>query len=136
MAGHIPLRICFASPRRGRLARNIAVALILVDVVLTAGLLSYRYRDRNTYALKTDRGTMIAVPDLGEAMDQAIAFIKRETAEGEPVAVMPEGTSLNFFTDRPNPLKRRNHDTRVILTAKAKSAPSDSSIESNTRLCW
>jgi 4-amino-4-deoxy-L-arabinose transferase-like glycosyltransferase len=86
-------------------ARNIAIGLILADVAITAGLLAHKYRDRNTYALRTDRGTIVAVPDLGQSFDEAISFIKRKTSEGEPVAVVPEGTSLNFFTDRPNPLR-------------------------------
>jgi len=88
-----------------RLARNIAIGLILADVALTAGLLAYRYRDRNTYPIKTARGTIIAVPDLGQAVAEAIEFINQKTAPGEAVAVMPEGTSLNFFTDRPNPIR-------------------------------
>jgi len=88
-----------------RLARNIAIALLMLDVAITASLLSFRFRDRNTSPIKTERGTIIAIPDLGRAINEAIAFINRETIPGEPVAVMPEGTSLNFFTDRPNPLR-------------------------------
>src|SRR5262249_7919686 len=100
-----PFANIFREDRTRRLARNIAIGLILADVAVTAGLLSYKYRDRNTYALRTNRGTIVAVPDLGQSVDEAISFIKRETTEGEPVAVLPEGTSLNFFTDRPNPLR-------------------------------
>jgi len=100
-----PFANLFNKAATRRLARNFAVALMLLDVAITAGLLSFRFRDRNTYALNTDRGTIIAIPDLGQSIDEAISFIKRETEPGEPVAVMPEGTSLNFFTDRPNPLK-------------------------------
>jgi hypothetical protein len=88
-----------------RAVQRIALGLILADVGLTAVLISYRFRTRNTYAINTPRGTMVAVPDLGKAFDEAQTFISRETSPGEPVAVMPEGTSLNFFTDRPNPLR-------------------------------
>lgn len=128
-----PFAEMFREPKAGRLARNIAVGLILADVVLTAGLLSYRYRDKNTYALKTGRGTMLAVPDLGEAMNEAISFIKRETAEGEPVAVMPEGTSLNFFTDRPNPL-REEITTPGYLDREGEERAIKQLVQSNTRL--
>jgi hypothetical protein len=100
-----PFADIFRDRRTRRLARGIAIALILADVAITAGLLAYKYRDRNTYALSTDRGTIVAVPDLGQSVDEAIGFIKRETTEKEPIAVLPEGTSLNFFTDRPNPLR-------------------------------
>lgn len=100
-----PFANLFRESSTRSLARNIAIGLILADAVLTAGLLSYRFRDKNTYLLKTDKGTMITVPDLGQSMDEAIHFIKRETTVGEPVAVMPEGSSLDFFTDRVNPLR-------------------------------
>ena len=100
-----PFANLFRNANTRRVARNLAIALILLDVAITTALLSFRFRDRNTYALNTDRGTIIAIPDLGYSIDEAIGFIKRETAPGEPVAVMPEGTSLNFFTDRPNPLR-------------------------------
>ena len=128
-----PFAEMFREPKTGRLARNIAVAIILADVVLTAGLLSYRYRDKNSFTLKTDRGTMLAVPDLGEAMNEAISFIKRETAEGDPVAVLPEGTSLNFFTDRPNPL-REEITTPGYLDREAEERAIKQLVQSNTRL--
>ncbi len=128
-----PFADSFREDRTRRLARNIVVALLLADAALTAGLLSYRYRDKNTYTLKTDRGTMLAVPDLGQSMDEAISFIKRETAEGEPVAVMPEGTSLNFFTNRPNPL-REEIVTPGYLDRAGEGRAIEQLIRSNTQL--
>jgi len=103
-----PFATCFRQPDTRRLARNIAVALLLLDVAITRAAVLISLSGRNTYVLNTDRGTMVAIPDLGKAIDEAIGFIKLETAPGEPVAVMPEGTSLNFFTDRPNPLREES----------------------------
>ena len=100
-----PFANLFRDEAARRIARNIAIGLLLADAVITAALLSARYRERNHYLLQTDRGRMIALDDMGQSVSEAIAFIKRQTAVGEPVAVMPEGTSLNFFTDRPNPLR-------------------------------
>ena len=60
-----PFADLFRSADTGRLARNIAVALMLLDVAMTAGLLSFRFRDRNTYALNTDRGTIVRDPGSG-----------------------------------------------------------------------
>ncbi|PYT09639.1 MAG: hypothetical protein DMF60_02170 [Acidobacteria bacterium] len=128
-----PFTEIFRDRKAGRLAGNIAVGLILADVVLTAGLLSYRFLDKNTYALETDRGMMLTVPDLGEAMQQAISLIKRETAEGEPVAVVPEGTSLNFFTGRPNPL-REEITTPGYLDREGEARAIRQLVETNTRL--
>jgi uncharacterized membrane protein len=128
-----PFGNLFTEGRARRLARNIAIGLILADVAATAGLLGYRYRTRNTYPIITERGTTIAVPDLGQAMNEAIDFINRETAPGEYVSVMPEGTSLNFFTDRPNPL-REEITTPGFLDAGGEERAIRQLIESNTRL--
>ena len=127
-----PFANLFRNTNTRSLARNIAVALLLLDVAITASLLSFRFRDRNTYALNTDRGTIIAIPDLGQSIDEAISFIKRETVPGEPVAVMPEGTSLNFFTDRPNPL-REEITTPGYLTREGEERAIRQLIQSDTR---
>ena len=128
-----PFTEMFRDRKAGRVASNIAVGLILADVVLTAALVSYRFLDKNTYVLKTDRGTMLTVPDLGEAMQQAISLIKRDTAAGEPVTVMPEGSSLNFFTGRPNPL-REEITTPGYLDREGEERAIRQLVESNTRL--
>lgn len=114
-------------------ARNIVIGLILADAVITSGLLAYRYRLRNTYPIVTERGTMIAVPDLGETFEQAIAFINQETTPGESVAVLPEGTSLLFFTNRKNPL-REEITTPGFLDRKGEERAIRQLTESNTRL--
>ncbi len=130
-----PFANLFRQAATRRLARNIAVALILLDVAVTASLLSFRFRDRNTFVLNTDRGTMIAIPDLGQSINDAMAFIKRETGPGEPVAVMPEGTSLNFFTDRPNPL-REEITTPGYLDREGEERAIRQLIQSDTRLVF
>lgn len=128
-----PFAEMFRDLNTRRLARNIAIGLILADVVATAGLLTIRYRDKNNYVLQTDRGTMLAVPDLGQSMSEAISFINRETAPSEPVAVMPEGTSLNFFTDRPNPL-REEITTPGYLDREGEERAIKQLEESNTQI--
>jgi hypothetical protein len=100
-----PFAALFRDRNVSRAVRGIALGLILADVVATAPLLAYRFRNRNTHPVSTARGTIIAVPDLGQAFNEAIGFITDETRPGESVAVMPEGTSLNFLTGRPNPLR-------------------------------
>jgi hypothetical protein len=127
-----PFANLFRQQATRRLARNIAVALILFDVAITASLLSFRFRDRNTYILNTDRGTIVTVPDLGQSINETIDFIKSETAPGDPVAVMPEGTSLNFFTGRPNPL-REEITTPGYLDGAGEERAIRQLIQSNTR---
>jgi 4-amino-4-deoxy-L-arabinose transferase-like glycosyltransferase len=128
-----PFTELFRDRKAGLLAGNIAIGLILTDVVLTGGLLTYRFLDKNTYRLETDRGMMLTIPDIGQAMTEAIGLIKRETAEGEPVAVMPEGTSLNFYTNRPNPL-REEITTPGYLDRDGEERAIRQLIQSNTRL--
>jgi hypothetical protein len=100
-----PFGAIFKDRRARRLARNLAMGLIFVDVGLTAGLLAHRFRTRNTAAIVTTRGTIITIPDIGQAWNEALTYIEQNTAPGEAIAVMPEGTSLNFFSGRRNPLR-------------------------------
>jgi hypothetical protein len=128
-----PFADLFRDGRARRLARSLAIGLIIVDAIATSGLLAYRYRTRNTHSVVTARGTMIAVPDVGESVDQAIDFINREIPEGDPLAVMPEGTSLNFFTGRPNPL-REEITTPGFLDAQGEERAIRQLIDSNTQV--
>lgn len=118
-----------------RLARNIIVVMMIVHAFATGILLSARYRIKNVHPIPTERGTMIAVPDLGLAMNQAIDFVNRNTAPREPVAVMPEGTSINFLTDRPNPL-REEITTPGFLDLEGQERAIRQLIESNTRVIF
>ncbi|HMG32563.1 MAG TPA: hypothetical protein VKM94_01390 [Blastocatellia bacterium] len=116
-----------------RAVQVIGIGLILADVAATAPLLAIRFREKNTYPVSTARGTIIAVPDLGQAVEEAIQFINRETKPGDPVAVLPEGTSLNFFTGRRNPL-REEITTPGFLDEAGQQRAINQLIESNTRL--
>jgi len=100
-----PFAEIFKDQRARRLACNLALGLILADVALTAGLLAVRFRSHNTVAIATPRGTIIAVPDYGQAWNEALPYIEQQTAPNDAIAVMPEGTSLNFFSGRRNPLR-------------------------------
>ncbi|HKP11246.1 MAG TPA: hypothetical protein VJZ91_04020, partial [Blastocatellia bacterium] len=100
-----PFAAAFKDVRMRRLACNIALGLIFADVAATAGLLAYRFRTQNTVAIASARGTIIAMPDFGQAWNEALPFIEQHTAPTDAMAVMPEGTSLNFFSGRRNPLR-------------------------------
>ena len=120
--------------RRARpIARNIVLGLIFTWVAVTAGVVAHRFRTNNTHPVVTQRGTIIAIPELGIAFDEAVRYINRETSPGDPVAVVPEGTSLNFFTDRPNPL-REEITTPGYLNVEQEERAINQLIASNTRL--
>ena len=116
----------------GRTGATIAVALILVDVAATAGILAHRYRTRYQTPIVTPRGTLIAEHDVGQAWNEALAFIAARTRPSDFVAVMPEGTSLDFMSGRRNPLREEivtpgyldgPNEARAIGQLEASGAP-------------
>jgi hypothetical protein len=86
-------------------AAQLASIVLAASVLATAVTLSVRYRRQFSYPLVTARGTWRTSVELGIAFDQALHFIEGKTAPGDPVAVMPEGTSLLFLSGRRNPLR-------------------------------
>lgn len=121
--------------RARRFARNIAISLILGDAIITSFLLAYRYRAKNTFPIVTQRGGMIAVPDLGESFAEAISYIRKETSPNDYIAVMPEGTSLNFFAERRNPL-REEITTPGFLNSDGEERAIERLQQTNTKLIF
>jgi hypothetical protein len=116
----------------GRTGATIAVALILIDIAVTAGILAHRYRTRYETSIVTPRGTLIAEHDVGIAWNEALAFIDARTQPSDFVAVMPEGTSLDFMSGRRNPLREEivtpgyldgANQARAIAQLDASHAP-------------
>jgi hypothetical protein len=95
----------FRDTRRRHLAHLVVLGVLFAWAASLAGELASLSRTFKTYRLSTPRGTMIVEPWIGEAFGEAIRFIERTTGPDDAVAVLPEGTSLNFFTNRPNPLR-------------------------------
>jgi hypothetical protein len=95
----------FRDGGRRHLAHLVVLGVLFAWATALATDLASRSRTVKTYRLSTPRGTMYAERGVGEAFDEAIRFIERTTGPGDAVAVLPEGTSLNFLTDRPNPLR-------------------------------
>jgi hypothetical protein len=87
------------------LARQVAVMVLGLAAGATMVTVTVRYRSQPEYALATGRGEMKVNPAYGTAFEQAIQMIDGRTAPGDAVAVLPEGTSLDFLTGRRNPLR-------------------------------
>ena len=45
------------------------------------------------------------VTSYGRAINEALAYIERTTSPGDAVAVLPEGTAIDFLSGRRNPLR-------------------------------
>lgn len=128
-----PFPASFRDPRAGQIARGLILFLLLGDVFATAAILGYRYRTRETIAIDTPRGHMIVEPDLGVAWNEALAYIDQHTRPGDAVAVLPEGTSLDFLSGRRNPL-REEIATPGFLPAAAQARAIEQLQSSHTDL--
>jgi hypothetical protein len=87
-----------------RIARGAALGVLTIGVLATAITISLRYQRKFDYRLVTPRGTWLVPPDEGIPFARALQLISSGTTANDPIAVMPERTSLHFFADRPNPL--------------------------------
>jgi hypothetical protein len=86
-------------------ASSLTLGLLLVVATGTAVVLAYRYHREATTPVSTLRGTMIVTREEGLAWNEALAFIEAHSRPGDPIAVLPEGTSLTFLSGRRNPLR-------------------------------
>ena len=100
-----PFADSFRDARVSRVARTICLTLLVGAALINMVGLAHRYRARQTASIKSQRGTMIAGPDMALAFNEALAYIDRHIEPGSAVAVMPEGTSINFLSGRRNPLR-------------------------------
>jgi hypothetical protein len=117
-----------------RFARQVTLGLLFISVATLAVTLAYRYHtDRTVFPITTPRGKMLTYPELGQAFTEAMHLIEQKSSPHDPVAVMPEGTSLLFFTDRRNPL-REEITTPGYLDSAAEERAIQQLSESNTRL--
>ena len=92
-------------PPVARVARRIALTLILVAGLANAAVLSFRYQRRHTVRVETTRGAMTVPADMGLAINEALTFIDQRTRPGDAIAVLPEGTAITFLSGRRNPLR-------------------------------
>jgi len=100
-----PFPALFRHPDAARAARSVALGVLLLAAAGTAIAIAARYRRSNTGVIATPRGTLIAPPAVADAWNQTLAFIEARTRPGDPIVVLPEGTSLTFLSGRRNPLR-------------------------------
>lgn len=83
--------------------KNINRNLIGVYVLLIAFVLGYQniliYQPKH-YLVKTDRGQIYIDKNLSMATNELINFIQKNTKKNDKIVIFPEGTFVNFLTDR------------------------------------
>ncbi|MBN2243820.1 MAG: glycosyltransferase family 39 protein [Acidobacteria bacterium] len=126
----------FKVPSAARPARRRALRVFL-SVALTAILVLFvsRYKDHKSYRVETPRGGFTASAGIGPAVSQTLEFIGRNSGAGEYILALPEGSSLNFLSGRPAPL-RHEVMTPGFLDRRAELDAIRTLEEKNVRLVF
>ncbi len=82
-----------------------AGAMVMMGLlILVMGINSaYRFRTRNTYEVKAARGRYLTEPPLGEPISAALDYVQSHTTPRDELLVLPQATSINFFSERRYP---------------------------------
>jgi len=88
-----------------RHARRAALFFLYTYALWSGALLAKHCLTGEWGTIESPRGTMRSLPESARAFNAAIRFVLDETQPGDPVPVLPEGTAIDFFTDRRNPLR-------------------------------
>ncbi len=98
--------------------KRVALALVAVAVVRVAYDSIGIYRADYTFPVRTPRGEFITTPHLGRPFAEALRYAQEHTLPGEYVVSLTQLTAINFFGDRPYPLREE-----IILPGLLKNEP-------------
>ena len=96
------------SGRARERARQTAMALIAASIVVLAVNSAMLARRRYTFEINTPRGQIVVEPIFGRPLADAIRFVNEQTSPGDYLLSLPQGTAINFLTDRRYPLREEN----------------------------
>ncbi|MCI0664846.1 MAG: glycosyltransferase family 39 protein [Acidobacteria bacterium] len=89
-------------------ARQAAMALIAVTIAVLAVNSAMLARRRYTFEINTPRGQLVVEPVFGRPLADAIRFVNEQSSPGDYLISLPQGTAINFLTDRLYPLREEN----------------------------
>jgi Dolichyl-phosphate-mannose-protein mannosyltransferase len=92
-------------PHTGHFARKVGHLLLLLLAVISIVVFTVRYRKNYRFEVHTPRGNFYTRADVGAAMQQAIDYLRSQTAPDEAIAVFPEGSDLTFLSNRRMPFR-------------------------------
>ncbi|HSW39140.1 MAG TPA: hypothetical protein VLL97_06575, partial [Acidobacteriota bacterium] len=110
--------------------RRMVVLLLTAAVTATMAMISLRHASSDMEYLHTKRGSLRLQEPGTMVMRQALDYIERNSSPGDYVLALPEGSSLNFLSDRPAPLRyeiltpgflTENKEREAIRTLKEKN---------------
>jgi hypothetical protein len=86
-------------------ARHSAMVMGVVVLVVLMYAHFWAARTLRVFEISAPRGTLLTTPNLGRPVADAIRFVHEHTAPGEYLGSLPQGSSVNFLAERPNPLR-------------------------------
>jgi hypothetical protein len=88
-------------------ARVFGAGVILLLTLITGGDTAIRYRTKYIATVKVPRAYFLVAQVHDPAYLDALAFLRRNAAPGEAIAVFPEGSDLAFLSDLRMPLRHQ-----------------------------
>jgi Dolichyl-phosphate-mannose-protein mannosyltransferase len=98
--------------------KRVALALVALAVIRVAYNSIETYRADYTFQVQTPRGEFITTPLLGRPFAEALRYAQEHTSPGEYIVSLPQLTAINFFADRPYPLREE-----IVLPGLLKNEP-------------
>ncbi len=91
-------------------ARAITRTLVGLAIFVTILSFGYRFRTKFVHEVSAARGRVLVEKESGPAIAKTLRFIEANTAPGDFISVIPEGSDLGFLTGR-----RINFRHQVLL---------------------
>jgi Dolichyl-phosphate-mannose-protein mannosyltransferase len=85
-------------------ARRAGIALITVAVGTLGLHHATIFRAGYRAEIQAPRGRLLTAPELAGPFNEAIQYVRAQSAPDEAVVTLPEGTLINFMAERRNPL--------------------------------
>jgi 4-amino-4-deoxy-L-arabinose transferase-like glycosyltransferase len=99
-----PALLLPASPW-GKSARRSVLALSTLLVIMLAVRYAKESRYNKRFQVCTPRGCLRTLPIYGRPLAEAIDFVRKHTSSQDHLAVLPQGTMINFLAARAYPLR-------------------------------
>jgi hypothetical protein len=95
----------FLSAAAARCRRRVVLASLFIGLAVATAVFAYRQVASPSAALRTARGELRIPESFSVAINQAIDYIARNSGPGEYLLAIPEGSSLNFLSSHPVPVR-------------------------------
>lgn len=100
----LPAVVALEGRLREAVRRASAIIVSLLVIGMAVGSIT-RYQRHNTFEVTSARGEFKTRAEIGVPMAAAIEYVKEHTSPDDLVLTLPQGTSINFLTERRYPFR-------------------------------